>query len=58
MLVAHAFNPRYFGGWDPEDLGLRLAQTNSLWDPIVKRTRANGLEALESQFCKHEAQSR
>jgi hypothetical protein len=34
--VAHVCNPSYSGGRDQEDHGLKLAQVNSLWDPISK----------------------
>jgi hypothetical protein len=34
--VAHSYNPSYSGGRDQEDCGLKLAQANSLRDPISK----------------------
>jgi hypothetical protein len=40
VLVAHARNPSYVGGWDQEDHGLRPAWAKSSWDPISKITRA------------------
>jgi hypothetical protein len=33
-LVAHTYNATYSGGRDQEDLSLKLAQANSLQDPI------------------------
>jgi hypothetical protein len=36
VLVAHTCNPSYSGGRDQEDHGLKLAQGNSLQDPILK----------------------
>jgi hypothetical protein len=39
--VAHACNPTYTGGRDQEDLGLKPAQANSLWDPILKTYHKN-----------------
>jgi hypothetical protein len=44
--VAHAYNPSYSGGRDQDDLGLKPAQANSLWDPISKnlsQKRAGGV---------------
>jgi hypothetical protein len=35
-LVAHAYNPRYSGGRDQEDLDWEPAQTNSSRDHISK----------------------
>jgi hypothetical protein len=35
-LVAHACNPSYSGGRDQEDHSSKLAQANSLRDPISK----------------------
>jgi hypothetical protein len=32
----HACNPSYSGGRDQEDCGLRPAQPNSSWEPILK----------------------
>jgi hypothetical protein len=34
--VVHACTPSYLGDWNQEDLGLRPAQANSLWDPSPK----------------------
>jgi hypothetical protein len=34
--VAHGYNPTYSGGRDQEDHGSKLAQANSLQDPISK----------------------
>jgi hypothetical protein len=34
--VAHTCNPRYLGGWDPEDHGSKPIQTNSSQDPLSK----------------------
>jgi hypothetical protein len=36
MPVAHTYNPRYWGGRDQEDGGLKPTQANSLRDPISK----------------------
>jgi hypothetical protein len=33
-LVPHAYNPRYLGGRNQEDRGLKSAQANSSQDPI------------------------
>jgi hypothetical protein len=38
--VANDCNPSYSGGWDQENLSLRLAQTKSSQDPISKTTKA------------------
>jgi hypothetical protein len=47
MPVAHTCNPSNSGGRDQEDHGLKSAQANSLWDPILKKTyhkkRAGGV---------------
>jgi hypothetical protein len=36
VLVAHTCNPSYTGGRDQEDLCLKPAWADSLWDPISK----------------------
>jgi hypothetical protein len=36
VKVAHAYNPRYSGGRDQEDRGLKPAWANSLQAPILK----------------------
>jgi hypothetical protein len=36
--VAHTCNPRYSGGRDQEDHGLKPARANSSPDPILKKT--------------------
>jgi hypothetical protein len=36
VLVTHAYNPRYLGGRDQQDLSSKSAQTSSPWNPISK----------------------
>jgi hypothetical protein len=36
--VAQACNPSYSGGRDQEECSSKLAQANSWWTPIVKKT--------------------
>jgi hypothetical protein len=36
-LVAHAYNPRYSGGRAQEDWGLKPAQGNCSYGPILKK---------------------
>jgi hypothetical protein len=36
--VVHAYSPSYSGGRDQEDRGGKPAWTNSLKDPILKKT--------------------
>jgi hypothetical protein len=33
VLVAHTYNPSYWGVWNWDERGLRSAQANRLWDP-------------------------
>jgi hypothetical protein len=55
VVVAHAYNPSYLGGWDQEDYGSRPAQVNSSQDPIFKITRvkwtAGMAQAVECLLC-------
>jgi hypothetical protein len=46
--VAHVCNPSYSKGRDQEDQGSKLAQANSLWDPISKKpiTKKGLVESL------------
>jgi hypothetical protein len=37
--VAHACNPSYPEGTDQKDRGLKPAQANSSWDPILKNNQ-------------------
>jgi hypothetical protein len=54
-------SPSYLGGLEWEDCGVRIAQANSLQDPISKITRAKwtgGMpQAVEHLLCKCEALS-
>jgi hypothetical protein len=56
VLVAHAYNPSYLGGWDLEDCGLRPAWANSSWDSISKIPWAKWTggvdQAVEYLLCK------
>jgi hypothetical protein len=67
--VAHACNPRYSGGRDQEDWGVRPGWGNSLQDPILKIPNTkNGLveclpskcKALSSklQYCQKKAEGK
>jgi hypothetical protein len=58
VLVSHACNPSYLGGWDWEDCRSRPAQANSLRDP-AKWTRgtAQAVECLLSKCEKCKALS-
>jgi hypothetical protein len=44
VLVAHALNPSYLGGWDQEDQGLRTA-----WAPHLQINQRK-MEALSSNY--------
>jgi hypothetical protein len=57
---AHTCNPSYSGGREQEDHGSKPAQTNRLWDPILKNpspkradrmAQGEGPE-IKSQYCK------
>jgi hypothetical protein len=59
--MAHTCNPSYSGGRDQENHGLKPAPTNSLQDPISKKTitkkRAGVVvqgvgPELKPQYCK------
>jgi hypothetical protein len=57
VLVAHTCNPRYSGGRDQEDHGLKPAQANSSRDPILKnpsqkKNRASEGSEFKPQYCK------
>jgi hypothetical protein len=60
MLVAHAYNSSYLGGWAQEDHILRLTRANSLWDPISKNSQSTWPEGVtqvvENLLCKYEVQ--
>jgi hypothetical protein len=47
MPVAHACDPGYSRGRDKEDLHLKPAWANSLWDPISKKLLKDLVEWLK-----------
>jgi hypothetical protein len=61
VLLAHACNPSYLGGWDWKYHGSRPVQRNSFQDPISKITRLKWtggvVQAVECLLCKPEALS-
>jgi hypothetical protein len=62
VLVAHACNPSYLGGWDGEDHSSRPVQAKNLWDPhLQKVTRAKWTgdmaQGVEHLLCKCKALS-
>jgi hypothetical protein len=52
--VAHVYNPCYSEGRDQEDHGLRPAQANVSWNPILKiptRKRADRVAQVWQSTC-------